>query len=88
MAQQDAIRQNYIVKRQDLETQALVIKSEADAEAAKLISDAIQKNGAGVVAMRKIEAAREIAASLSRNPNISFVHGGNTMNMLNLNKGM
>jgi prohibitin 1 len=37
--------------------QATVIRAEADAEAAKMVSDAIGKFGPGLVAMRKIEAA-------------------------------
>ena len=44
--------------RKEQETKALVIKAEADAEAAKLVSDAISEHGPGLVAMRKIEAAQ------------------------------
>jgi hypothetical protein len=43
------------------------------------------KHGPGLVAMRKIEAAQYMVENLSGNPNINFVHGGNTVNMLNLN---
>ena len=66
---------------------ATVIRAEADAEAAKLVSDAIGKFGPGLVAMRKIEAAQYMVEQLAGNPNINFVHAGNTMNMLNLNPG-
>ena len=69
------------------ETKATVIRATADAEAAKLISDAMQKHGPGLVAMRKIEAAQYMVENLAGNPNINFVHGGNTVNMLNLNPG-
>jgi hypothetical protein len=40
------------------------------------------EHGPGLVAMRKIEAAQYMVEQLAGNPNISFVHGGNTINML------
>ena len=78
---------SYIVDKKEQETKATVIRATADAEAAKLISDAMGKHGPGLVAMRKIEAAQYMVENLSGNPNINFVHGGNTVNMLNLNPG-
>lgn len=86
VAQQDAERAKYVVKKREQETKALVIRAEADAEAAQLVSDAINKYGPGLVAMRKIEAAQFMVEQMAQNPNISFVNGGNTMNMLHLNK--
>ena len=86
VAQQDAERAKYEVLKREQETKALVIRAEADAEAAQLVSDAIGKFGPGLVAMRKIEAAQYMVEQLAGNPNISFVNGGNTMNMLHLNK--
>jgi prohibitin 1 len=74
------------VQRKEEETKALVIRAEADAEAAQLLSTAIGRYGPGLVAIRKIEAAQLMAQNLAMNPNISFVNGGNTMNMLQLNK--
>jgi prohibitin 1 len=65
---------------------ARVILSEAEAEAATIVTQAIQKHGPGLVAMRKIEAALYMVEQMAGNPNINFVHGGNTVNMLNLNK--
>jgi HD superfamily phosphohydrolase YqeK len=52
-----------------------------------MVSDAINKHGAGLVAIRKIEAAVYMVEKLNQNQNISFIQGGNTMNMLNLNQG-
>lgn len=69
------------------EKKATIIKSEGDAQAAQMVSDAINKNGAGLVAIRKIEAAVYMVEKLNQNQNISFIQGGNTMNMLNLNQG-
>ena len=53
-----------------------------------MVRDAVAKHGPGVVAIRKIEAARNIVDSMHQNPNINFVQTGNTMNMLHLNKGL
>jgi prohibitin 1 len=80
-----AERAKFIVLKQQQETEATIIKAEADAEAAKMISDAISKFGPGLVAMRKIEAAQYMVEKLQANPNISYLQGGSTMNMLNLN---
>lgn len=65
---------------------AAVIKAEADSEAAQMVSAAMIEHGPGLVAMRKIEAAQYMVEQLAGNPNINFVNGGNTMNMLHLNK--
>ena len=86
VAQQEAERAKYLVLKREEETKAVVIRAEADAEAAKLVSDAIGKYGPGLVAMRKIEAAQFMVEKMAANPNINFVHGGNTVNMLNLNQ--
>ena len=40
------------------------------------ISKAIQKAGDGLIQIRKIEASREIAATLSSNPNVAYLPGG------------
>mmetsp|Transcript_7430 Transcript_7430/g.12555 ORF Transcript_7430/g.12555 Transcript_7430/m.12555 type:complete len:85 (-) Transcript_7430:61-315(-) len=80
-----AERAKFVVLRQEQETEATIIKAEADAEAATLISTSIAKHGAGLVAMRKIEAAQYLVEKLSNNPNISFLQNNSTMNMLNLN---
>ena len=53
-----------------------------------MLRDAVAAHGPGVVAMRKIETSRYIVDQLYQNPNINFVQGGNTMNMLHLNKGL
>ena len=74
------------MQRKEEETKALVIRAEADAEAAQLLSTAIGRYGPGLVAIRKIEAAQLMAQNLAMNPNISFVNGGNTMNMLQLDR--
>lgn len=67
--------------RNEWEQKAMILRAEGDAEAATLVSKAIEENGAGLLAMRKIETAQMIARELSQSSNITFL-GGNTMNML------
>jgi prohibitin 1 len=76
IAQQDAERARFIVERAEQERQANVIRAEGESESADAISKAIQKSGDGLIMIRKIEASREIAATLSSNPNVAYLPGG------------
>ncbi|RGP73410.1 prohibitin-1 [Fusarium longipes] len=76
IAQQDAERARFIVERAEQERQANVIRAEGESESADAISKAIQKAGDGLIQIRKIEASREIAATLSSNPNVAYLPGG------------
>ncbi|RBR22105.1 uncharacterized protein FIESC28_04610 [Fusarium coffeatum] len=76
IAQQDAERARFIVERAEQERQANVIRAEGESESADSISKAIQKSGDGLIQIRKIEASREIAATLSSNPNVAYLPGG------------
>jgi len=73
VAEQDAERQKFIVQRAEHERVATVIKSEGEAEAAKMISEALKANGTGLIEMRRIDAAKEIADSLSKSPNVMYL---------------
>ncbi|KAJ8466595.1 hypothetical protein OPV22_029147 [Ensete ventricosum] len=79
VAQQEAERSKFLVARAEQERRAAVIRAEGESEAAKLISDATATAGTGLLELRRIEAAREIAATLSRSPNIVYLPGGNNM---------
>ena len=48
---------NFIVMMREEEMKAAVLRAEGESEAARLVSDAITKNGPGLIAMRKIETA-------------------------------
>ncbi|GJN67924.1 prohibitin PHB1 [Purpureocillium lilacinum] len=76
IAQQDAERARFIVERAEQERQANVIRAEGEAESADAISKAIAKAGDGLIQVRKIEASREIAATLSSNPNVAYLPSG------------
>lgn len=74
VAQQEAERQKFIVLKSEQTKRASVIRAEGEAEAAKLISEAL-RNGPALLELRRLEAARDITATLSKSKNIIFVPG-------------
>jgi len=66
VAQQEAERSRYIVAIAEQERQAAITRAEGESEAAALVSQALQESGAGFIQLRRIEAAREIAETLSK----------------------
>lgn len=87
VAQQEAERSKFVVMKADQERRAAIIRAEGESEAAHLISDATSKAGMGLIELRRIEASREIAATLAKSPNVAYLPGGNNMLMaLNANR--
>lgn len=86
VAEQEAERQKFVVQMAEQERQATVIRSEGEAEAATIISEALKQNGTGLISVRRIDAAKEIAETLSRSSNIMYMPGGQNM-LLNLSPG-
>ncbi|EEA25631.1 Prohibitin-1, subunit of the prohibitin complex (Phb1p-Phb2p) [Talaromyces marneffei ATCC 18224] len=76
IAQQDAERARFIVERAEQERQANVIRAEGEAESAEIISKAVAKAGTGLIEIRRIEASKDIAATLAGNPNVTYLPGG------------
>jgi len=68
------------------ERQATVIRSEGEAEAAQMISDALKEHGTGLIEVRRIDAAKDIAESLSKSPNVMYLPDGQQM-LLNVGGG-
>lgn len=83
--QQLAEMQKFIVLRDEELKNAQIIRSEAEAEAAKLINEAVRKFGSTQIEIKKLEAALNIAGLLGKNQNISFVPSSLAGNLLNLN---
>lgn len=81
VAQQESERARFIVQKVEQEKMAAVIRAEGEALAAKMVSDAMEKSPA-LVELRRIEAAREIAETLSKARNITYLPGGNGSNTL------
>merc|ERR1712217_654862 len=86
VAEQDAERQKFIVAKSEQERQATVIRSEGEAEAAQMISDALREHGSGLIEVRRIDAAKDIAESLSKSPNVMYLPNGQQM-LLNVAGG-
>merc|ERR1712118_385157 len=86
VAEQDAERQKFIVQKSEQERQATIIRSEGEAEAAKMISDALKEHGTGLIDVRRIDAAKEIAEALAKSPNVMYLPHGQQM-LLNMAGG-
>jgi len=81
VAQQDAERARFLVLKAEQEMKAAVIKAEGESEAARLITDATAKYGSGLIELRKLEAAKEVAETLSDSKRIVFVPANMSMLM-------
>ena len=75
VAEQDAERAKSVVQRTEQEKLSKIIRAEAEAESASLIQEAM-KAGDGVIQLRKIEACKDIAETLSRSRNITYLPSG------------
>ncbi|AES68436.2 putative prohibitin, Band 7 domain-containing protein [Medicago truncatula] len=81
VAQQEAERSKFVVMKAEQERRAAIIRAEGESDAAKLISDATAVAGMGLIELRRIEASREIAATLAKSPNVSYLPGGKNLLM-------
>ncbi len=88
VAQQEAERSKFLVMKADQEQQAAVIRAEGEAEAASLISNAMLKAGPALVTLRRIEASREIAETLSKSPNVAYLPSSGSVIMNVGNAGL
>lgn len=77
VAQQEAERARFVVMKADQERKAAVVRAEGESEAARLISEATRQAGAGLIELRRIEAAKDIASTLSKSRNVVYLPGGN-----------
>jgi len=84
IAQQEAERAKFIVEKAEQEKQAAIIRAEGEAEAAERISKALDKAGEGLVLLRRIEASREIAGTLSGSLGVTYLPGGGSAGGSNL----
>ncbi|GMG18922.1 unnamed protein product [Ambrosiozyma monospora] len=80
IAQQDAERAKYLVDKAEQERRAAVIRAEGEAEAAEHISKALDKAGDGLLLIRRLEASKEIAETLSNSPNVTYLPNGSAGN--------
>ncbi|TFK28045.1 prohibitin Phb2 [Coprinopsis marcescibilis] len=68
VAQQTAFRAAFLVDQAVQEKQSIIVKAQGEAQSAELIGEALRKNK-GFLELRRLEAAREIANTLSNSSN-------------------
>lgn len=73
VASQEAERQQWVVKRAEQERMAVVTRAEGEAEAATIITKAMEKTGNAIVEVRRIDAAKEIAGKLANSRNVVYL---------------
>ncbi len=76
VASQEAERQQWVVKKAEQERQAVVTRAEGEAEAAAIITNAMEATGNAIIEVRRIDAAKEIAAKLANSRNIVYLPTG------------
>jgi prohibitin 1 len=76
VAQQDAERSKFIVAKAEQEKLAAIIIAQGESEAAELISKALKENGTGMIEVKRIDAAKEVASVLSSSRNVAYVPSG------------
>eukprot|EP01061_Rhynchopus_euleeides_P028648 TRINITY_DN46736_c0_g1_i1.p1 TRINITY_DN46736_c0_g1~~TRINITY_DN46736_c0_g1_i1.p1 ORF type:complete len:290 (+),score=132.00 TRINITY_DN46736_c0_g1_i1:47-871(+) len=84
VAQQEAQKHQWVVLKNEQEKLASITRAEGEAEAAKMISDAISEAGGGLVELRRIETAKRIASSLAESGNVHYIPSGAGNVMLGL----
>jgi len=78
VAQQDAERAKFVVEKALQDKRSTIIKAQADADSAAMLSRAIRENPS-FLELRRIEAAKDIAAILSRSTNRVYLSSQNLM---------
>ena len=83
VAQQEAETQFYLAAKADQERKAAVIRAEGEAEAVELISKAMSAAGNGLIEVRRIDTAKEVATTLAKSRNVTYLpssgKGGSNM---------
>jgi len=68
IAQQTALRAAFLVDQAIQEKQSIIVRAQGEAKSAELIGEAMRANN-GFLQLRRLEAARDIAAMLSQSEN-------------------
>lgn len=83
VAAQEAERARFVVDKAKQEKRSTIIRAQGEAKSAQLLGDAIRDNP-GYIQLRRLEAAREIATTLSKSTNKVYLDAGSLM--LNINE--
>ena len=73
VAQQEAEKARFLVEKAEQVKMAAVINAEGDSEAADLLAKAFKASGEGLVELRRIEAAEDIADNMSQSRNVVYL---------------
>jgi len=73
VAQQEAEKARFLVEKAEQVKQAAIINAEGDSEAAGLLAKAFRDTGEGLVELRRIETAEEVAASMAGARNVVYL---------------
>jgi len=76
VASQEAEKARYYVEREEFIKTASVISAEGDSEAAELLSKAFIAQGEGLVELRRIETAEEVAQNMAASRNVVYLPSG------------
>lgn len=83
VAQQDAERARFLVEKAEQQKRAAILTAEGDTKAAELLAKSFMHSGEGMIELRKIEAAEDIAHQLSSSRGVVWIPSGQSM-LLNL----
>jgi len=73
VAQQEAEKARFLVEKAEQIKQASIISAEGDTEAAELLAKAFAKSGEGLVELRRIETAEDIAMHMAGSRNVVYL---------------
>uniref|UniRef100_A0A2K6CRD0 Prohibitin n=1 Tax=Macaca nemestrina TaxID=9545 RepID=A0A2K6CRD0_MACNE len=69
----------FVVEKAEQQKKAAIIPAEGDSKAAELIANSLATAGDGLIELRKLEAAEDIAYHLSRSRNITYLPAGQSV---------
>nr|XP_034973112.1 prohibitin-like [Zootoca vivipara] len=73
VAQQEAEKARFMVEKAEQLKAAAVLSAEGDAKAAQLIASSLASAGDGLIELRKLEAAEDIALHLAPSRNVTYL---------------
>lgn len=76
VAQQEAEKARFLVEKAEQVKLASIIAAEGDTEAADLLATAFAVAGEGLVELRRIETAEEVATSMAQSRNVVYLPSG------------
>merc|ERR1719443_987160 len=76
VAQQEAEKAKFLVERAEQIKQASIISAEGDSEAAELLAKAFKEAGEGLVELRRIETAEDVAENMAMSRNVVYLPQG------------